>query len=277
MAMKFGTAPFYRLLKDAYDRGDMSQVMELLYPEIMIVARQKLALSCFAGLNREDREDACSIAVLEMTFEKIGGFLENPRNDPDMPDAYPQISQLSWLHKAVRSIITDAVLEIKVGKKMVFRKDKKKVIPVIISTDQPTGKDDLTWGDRLADKRLTAEAHLLLRERIAEVLAALFKMENTPERLAAVGFVILSENLTDVHRGYDEYAALLNGCRVGVVLDHMALLLRRWDIDDSVLDPVRSRGNDCVIEGLTGKKLANRKNSILKSLKNEFDWIDGGS
>ena len=68
----------------------------------------------------------------------------------------------------------------------------------------------------------------------------------------------------------DAYADLLNGMPALSVVGAIERMLGEYDIDGSVLAGLRRRLNgdgERTIEGLTAKTLANRKNSMLSTLR----------
>ena len=270
MAYSFGSDEFFMRLRDAHTAGDRERLAELAYAGLGPVVATELRKSAFAMFTPEDRQDAKQEVML-YALGRLGAFLDDPRNDPDStdPERFTPVKRQAWAHR----IAYHALLHVR------DRIKKHALSPGgpggesvrVDSLDRELGDGD---GGRVVDfipaDHAAPDERTLLRERLEEACQAFFSLKNAPELLAAVGFVILSESLTGAHRSLEAYADLLNGMPAARVVAAMERLLSEYGIDRAVLDGLKRRldGDDArTIDGLTAKTLANRKNSMLSTLR----------
>ena len=301
MALKFGTEPFYRQLKAAYDREDAGQIMALMYDEVEQVANMyyyKYRAQLFNRFTQEDKEDAFQEAHLYVHRVMMESFLPNPLNDPSAEGGYSAAYNRSFLYKTVGNSLRQAVKRVMRGNSVaVSRADGGPAAEAngeglvalpsgnggqakrrdIKSLDRPLKADEAaTLMDVLVAPEASPEADLIQRERVAEACRRFFSLTNAPELVAAVGFLLLCGNLSDAHRSMTDYAALLNGRRLDEVIHSMETLLGWWKIDPEVLRPLKRRADalrdgvrvgETVLQGLTARTLTNRKNSMVTAMR----------
>ena len=270
MAYSFGDDAFFLQLKETAARGDRDRLAELAWRGLEPIVGTQLRKSAFAMFTAEDRQDAKQEAML-YAFGRLDDFLANPLNDPecDREDRYTPAKRQAWAHRVVHH----ALLHVrdKIKKHALSPGAEKGEYYGVDSLDREVGDEN---GGRIVDfipdGHSAPDENLLKRERLTQACRAFFGLKNTPELLAAVGFVILSESLTGAHRSLDAYADLLNGMPTLQVIAAIGRMLDEYGIDRAALDDLRKRlgdDNDRTIDGLTAKTLANRKNSMLSTLR----------
>lgn len=270
MAYSFGEDAFFYQLKEARASGDRDGLMALAWRGFEPVIGMELRKSAFAMFSAEDRQDAKQEAML-YAFGKLGDFLDNPLNDPgcESKERYGPVKRQAWAHR----VVYHALLHVRdsIKKHALSPGVQSGELMSVESLDREIGDED---GGRIVDfipaERSGADEGLLLRERLAEACGAFFALKNSPELLAAVGFVIISEALTGAHRSLDAYADLLNGMPALSVVSAIERMLGEYGVGGAALSGVKKRlGGDGsrTIEGLTAKSLANRKNSMLSTLR----------
>lgn len=304
MAYSFGNDILFLQMKEALASNDRERLAALLLSGIEPVIAMELRRSeVFGMFTAEDRKDATQEAWFYI-FVRLEPFLNDPRNDPDCEseDRYTPARRQRWAHLMVgyaflhmrdrnkkhakspgahdgdssdagfpdelegESLTMDSP-----GPNNPTKKPKDKGIPVI-SLDRYVA--DYENGTKVMDfisgNQAAPDEELLKRERMTQACRAFFDLKNSPELLAAVGFVILSESLTRTHRSLDAYANLLNGKPAMQVVASIERILDEFDIDPSALDKLKKRlaGDKMrTIDNLTAKSLANRKNSMLSTLR----------
>ena len=270
MAYSFGDDTLFLQLKEAGALGDRNRLAELAWRGLEPIIGMELRKSDFAMFTTEDRQDAKQEAMLYV-FGKLDDFLANPLNDPDCDskDRYTPAKRQAWAHLTVRYALLHVRDRIK--KHALSPGAEKGEYFDVDSLDRELGDED---GSRIVDfipASCSAPGEdMLKRERLTQACRAFFSLKNAPELLAAVGFVILSESLTGTHRSLDAYADLLNGMPVLQVVAAIGRMLDEYGIERAALDSLKKRlddDEDRTIDGLTAKTLANRKNSMLSTLR----------
>lgn len=270
MAHCFGDDAFFCELREARASGDRNRLAEAAYRGLMPVIASELRKTAFAMFTHEDRQDAQQEALMYV-FDRLDAYLDNPLNDPACAseERYTPVKRQAWAHRTVYH----ALLHVRdrVKKHALSPAGQSGVYAPVDSLDRSLEDGDGSrLGDLIPDAADGPGEAMLRQERLEEACRAFFGLNNAPELLAAVGFVILSESLTGAHRSLDDYAELLNGMPAAGVVSAMERLLDRYEIDAGVLDGLRRRldgGEPARIDGLTAKTLANRKNSMLSTLR----------
>lgn len=274
MAYSFGDDAFFLQLKEADASGDRERLAELAYRGFEPIVAMELKKSAFAMFTPEDRQDAKQEAVL-YALEKLGAFLRNPLNDPSCgaPERYTPVKRQAWAHR----VAYHALLHVrdKIRRHALSPGEQRGTYRAVDSLDRKLADgSEGSVGDFIPSERDGPEARVLMNERLEEACRAFFGLNNAPELLAAVGFVILSESLTGVHRSLEAYAEQLNGMSVGAVAGAMKRLLGAYGVDGAALDGLMRRldgdGHARRIGGLTARTLANRKNSMLTRLRSDL-------
>ena len=270
MAYSFGDDAFIHQLKEVKATGDRDALMALAWRGLEPVVAMELRKSDFGMFNAQDREDAKQEAMLYV-YKALDGFLDNPLNDPacEAENRYTPAKRQGWVHLLVNKALMRTRDRIK--KHALSPGAARDTYERVESLDKEIGTDgDSREADFIPADGPAPDQALLLRERLAEAMEAFFGLKNSPELLAAVGFVILSEALTGAHRSLDAYADLLNGMPALSVVGAIERMLGEYGVDGAVLAELRRRLNgdgERTIEGLTAKTLANRKNSMLSTLR----------
>ena len=270
MAYSFGDDAVFLELKESWASGDQNRVVELLQRSLKPIVATQLRKEGFAMFTAEDRQDAEQEALFYV-FRKLGGFLANPLNDPTCKDKkrFTPRRRQAWAHlwvgNALKHIRDQAKPSLSPGI------GEEKYCKVDSLDREVSDENGSRLMDSLSDGHSVPDENLLKRERLTQACRAFFSLKNTPELLTAVGFVILSESLTGTHRSLDTYADLLNGMPVLKVVAAISRMLDEYGIDLAALDSLKKRLGDDEnqkIDGLTAKTLANRKNSMLSTLRN---------
>ena len=269
MTYSFGDDAVFSQLKKARASGDQNALAVLLFQRLEPVIRSELKKTAFAMFTAEDREDASQEARLYV-LQKLDDFLDNPLNDPSCEDEnrFTPVKRQSWAHR----VVFHALLHVRdrIKKHAIAPGGDPGQFTPIDSLDRELGDNDQgTLADVVPDNQGEPIGALLQKERLEEACRAFFGLNNSPEMLAAVGFVILSESLAGTHYPLDTYADMLNGMPADRIVALIERLLTAYTIDVDVLSGIKKRlgGKERVINGLTAKKLANRKNSMLSVLR----------
>lgn len=262
MGETFGSDAFFIKLKRAKETGDRERFQMMVIEKVQSKAAVLMRRYPYTRYSREDREDAMQETILSM-LGKVDAFVDDPRNDPESgrEDGYGPLQRQRWFVEGVD-------LALKHHRNKVFKHS------AVDSLDKEfDGEDGGSLMDVIPSKQPTPEQDMLRRERLAEALRKLFSLRNAPELLAAMGYMLLEENLLGARRSQAQYAELLNGMRVGELLDKLEASLVEAEIDIRVMAPLRARVKDAdaVIGGLNPRNIANRKNSILTTLRTDPD------
>ena len=260
MAETFGSDAFFIGLKRAREAGDRERFQMMFIEKVQAKAAVLMQRFPYTRYSREDREDAIQETVLYM-LGKADAFMDDPRNDPESgrEDGFGPLQRQRWLAEGVS-------FALKHHRVKVF-----KHADVDSLNREFDGGDGGSLMDITPSRQPTPEQNLMRRERLAEAFRKLFSLGNAPELLAAMGYMLLEENLLGARRSQAQYAELLNGMRVGELLDMLEASLAEAEIDIRVMAPLRSRVKDAgtVIEGMNPRNMANRKNSILTTLRTD--------
>lgn len=260
--MRFGSEELHLELRKACDSGDLDYAGTLLCEPVRRAARILFAKfrDHFSMYSPEDREDAVQNAQLYM-LEHLQDLAYPPEEGTPCFSYYAHFV-LSGLRKRRHKIIRDG------------KSDR---------LDAPVGADDgddrqATRLDLLPSTAAQPDRLALVRDNLFNALRDFFQLQNDPATLTCVAYTILNETLGTQPMSLAEYADYFNGRRISLVLQEIEDILNVLRLDTSILDPVKKRlhtlSDPPRFSGVTEKKLANRKNSILKELRKRRDPED---
>jgi len=260
MEYHFGSDEFFFLLKSAYEEEDTDTIGELLWPMVCKASHQLFKKECFWGYSPGDKEDAQQDAMLYV-LKKIESFLLNPRNNPFAPEdiRYSPRQKEKLFYQLVEYGLLHSYRDIYKG-------------PETISIDEYRNKENSRTFEQtlVVPDKWSPEACLEARDSLEKALYSFFSLPNNPETLASIGFVIISEQMSNRSMSLEEYANLLNGKSVNMIVAKIETLLKPLRLHFDVLSPLKKRlesqSNLHQFISLTPSKLANRKNSILSKL-----------
>lgn len=277
-------------LKTLYDSQQTEEYVSLLHKEAQAAMDMELRKSVFALYRPSDREDARQEALMYL-FSKMDAFMRDPRNDAASaaPDSFSSAQKKAWLHKTLYLGLLHSRDRVQKenysqDRRQTAQAEQGKLIPIDSLDRSVTEEKGRTLADTIPSGEAAYEETLMLREEVQEACQALFSLPNSPELLAAVGFVILSETLGGRHRSLADYAALLENRLVEEVLGQIERLLLSNGLSNRVLLPLKERTThsrrekfkgELRIMGITPKTLANRKNSMLNQLRKTAQEEEG--
>ncbi len=256
--MNFGSQELHLALRAACDANDLSAAAELLYDPVLRTARFLFAnrQDFFRMYTREDQEDAIHDALLYM-LDRLRTIAYPPNEGVPNYSYYANyvLNGLCQRRRKLIHIANEASLDASITGLKDSRDDQEQPILTLL----PSGEG-------------LPEPTVLARDALEEALRAFLALPNEPDTLAAVGLIILNEELSITSMSLRDYAEALNGKRVSASLDRIEQILATLELDVHVLDPIRKRlgheSESFVFSGLTAEKLANRKNSITTKLRN---------
>lgn len=256
MSESFGSDSFFRQMKEAQQAQDRDRLGALLWPHVQRIGNFILRRSAYSYYSFQDRQDA-ALYVLGA----IDGFLDDPRNDPAAEAAarYLEKGKMSWLYQYVFNGIRHSA-----DKVLKNRHD---------SLDRPAScqEDERSLGDTIPAPGEAAEERMLRREGLEKACRDFFSLPNDPAVIAAVGFIILRDELRPRKTSLEAYAQALRKTDMAALLRGIEKLLKESGVDAGVLDPLRERIDPAApsqaLRDVTAKRLANRKNSMLTALR----------
>lgn len=255
--MKFGSDELHLALQSACDAGDLSRAAELLYEPIRTVSRFLFVKyrDTFSMYTFQDKEDAVTDALLYM-LDRL------PRIAHPEQEGTPKASfYYQFVYNGLRQ-----------RKHRILQGLNQPSLDAPVTRAGSQGDDRIrTFGDTLPARNPAPGDALQQRDTLHHTLKEFFSLNNDPETLVSVAFIILNENLGMKPMSMREYVEFFNGQNVSRVLHSIEMILQHLQQDTSVLAPVKKRlaasGTDPRFSGLTEGKLANRKNSILTKLR----------
>lgn len=253
--MNFGSDELHLELRKAYDSGDRAYAGTLLYEPVRRTARHLFAKfrDHFSMYSRQDQEDAVQNAMAYM-LEHLQD-LAYPKDEGTPCFSYYAKFVLSGLRKRRHKIIRDNKTE---------------------SLDTPVNSDDgddheRTRMDFIPSTAAQPDRVALARDNLFNALRDFFQLKNNPETIVSVGYIILNDVLGTNPMSLAEYADYFNGRKVATVLLEIEDILNVLRLDTSVLAPARKKllaePVPPKFAGVTEKKLANRKNSVLDAMR----------
>ena len=266
---RFGSETSFRELKAAWDACDRERMAELMLSYLQAEKWYVCHREEFSWCTLTNKEDAFHDAI-PYVLGKMEQFLQDPANDPDSPSGkqYSPSQKRRWLRTALLNGMRHTL-----DKERIRRMD---------SLDQPatSGEDQRTLGELQPSAIGLPEKKVLLRETLNEACRDFFSQPNSPDTLLTIGFIILHGALHPGEKKLEAYAAYFNGRTVGEMLLRVQRLIVSFQMDETVLAPLKSRMTPDMIrkpiEGITARKLANRKNSILQTMR-DLKQERGGS
>lgn len=268
MDLRFGNAIMYAELKAAYEAYDVNRLYALIGADVETVCNVLLNQSKYRSYNRADREDVKQSAWMHVQDTLLEKFFSDPRNDPAAENCYAAGQKNGWLYKCLSNYLTDQV-------KKFYR------IASVDSIDRPLSADgEITIGTIQKDPNQNTEEVFMRRTLLIDSMRTFYSLKNAPELLAGVGYVILETELESRGHSYNDYVDALNGCPAARVVRVTGTLLHRHQIERTMLSPLKKRlqitrenplGDGRIITGLTAKTLANRKNSMLTTLREQLN------
>ena len=260
MVEKFGSDSFFYQMKEAQQTQDRDRLAELLKLHVQRIGSFILRHEKYEYYSFHDRQDAIQDATLYV-LGFIDGFLDDPRNDPRTEEGarFSEKQKNSWFYKRVFH--------------GVLHSSKKILKNQHDSLDRPaTGQNDKrSLGDVIPAPDSAADGGATPRGRLEEAFHAFFSLPNDPAIIAAVGFIILRNELRPKKLSLETYAEALRKTDMVTLIRSVEKLLREVGVDESVLNPLRKRINFAVasqcLQNVTAEKLTKRKSDMLKKLK----------
>lgn len=259
--MRFGSDELHQDLRKAYDAGDLEYAGLLLHDPVVKTARMLFARfhDHFSMYSPEDREDAIQNAQVYM-LEHLKA-LAYPKEEGTPNFTYYSNFVLSGLRNQRHKIIRDS---------------HSVSMDAPISSGTAKGDDkERTLGDITPAKQLQPDQYVLKRDSLHTVLNSFFQLKNDPATIASVAYIILNEALGGDPMSMDDYATFFNGSTVTSVVDKIESILILIGQDVSILAPLRRRlaaPEPLRFANVTYSKLANRKNSVLNSIRRLYKF-----
>lgn len=254
--MKFGSAELHLALQAACDAGDLPRAAELLYEPVCAVSRFLFVKyrETFSLYSVQDREDAISDALLYM-LDRLGKIAH-----PELEGTPKASFYYQYIYNGLRQ-----------RRHRIVRETRQASLDTPFTRSGSQGDDRVrTLGETLQSPTSAPGEALEMRDTLHHALKAFFSLNNDPETLVSIAFIILNEQVGLKPMSMREYVKFLNGQKVSKVLHSIEMILGHIQQDAGVLAPIKKRlatsGSTLVFAGLTESKLANRKSSILSKL-----------
>lgn len=255
--MRFGSDELHQELRKACDVNDLDYAGILLHDPVVKTARMLFARfhDHFSMYSFEDKEDAIQNAQVYM-LEHLRD-LAYPQDDGTPNFTYYSKFVLSGLRRQRHKIIRDS-------------KSLSMDEPLTNSSSKGDDKDR-TRGDVMPSPQLQPDQQAMARGHLQDVLRSFFLLKNDPATLASVAYIILNEALGGPAMSMEDYARFFNGRTVSSVVDKIEDILADIRQDADILLPLRRRlaaaPEPPRFANITYSKLANRKNSVLETLR----------
>lgn len=269
LPLGFSSDAFFRQLKQAWT-SDPTEAAELLMQQVKSICRSIIRNTRlgFYHVTKEDFEDYTQEAWMKL-WMNMEDFLANPKNDPDSEGEHYDPHQKYAL---ARMIVLREMQHLRDRKMEKNPKgwDNRRI--QLVSSDQPVcpGDGDAPLSLFIPDRNPTPDRVVAEEDALRDAIAGLFSLPNSPETLAAVGYVILS-NALEGKQSMSDLAENLNQLTVLQVVERIESLLDEHGYDPSWMTPFRKRvtkeNGNRQITGLTAAKLANRKNDVQGMLR----------